>query len=197
MSGYRDDQGRDLGFDPFGHHFTAPICPSCGKSGVLCEKLSSGNVNCVCMNCDWAYLVRVDQGQQKVKPAKPAEVKESVMAEKTCRVEGCKGEVRSRGYCVKHYCRWQNAGRPDGDAEAKWIADGALSKRAAWKAANGESSPASTTTTAPAKPRKAKADTNGHAPTPTATPRHQRPITDSPGSPRSACPTWSRPCWSA
>lgn len=34
------------------------------------------------------------------------------MTERTCSIEGCKGEARRRGWCDKHYARWRATGDP-------------------------------------------------------------------------------------
>jgi len=36
------------------------------------------------------------------------------MGDATCSVDGCQGQVSSRGWCMKHYTRWRHWGSPAG-----------------------------------------------------------------------------------
>jgi hypothetical protein len=37
------------------------------------------------------------------------------MSDRICSMDGCEGKHKSRGWCLKHYSRWQAHGTPLGD----------------------------------------------------------------------------------
>ena len=40
-------------------------------------------------------------------PAAPTPVRQTVAAARVCKVDGCNGKVRAKGFCAKHYQQWR------------------------------------------------------------------------------------------